>query len=81
MSALVPIVAGCQSPRSKQIQAHSTLFAVLSPETQRIIHEGSFDHGFSMDLVYIALGKPNVVTTTQTDDARYGSIGLSCTVT
>ena len=64
----VVFAVGCQSARSTRIQEQATLFASLDPATQRIIREGLFDRGFSTDLVYLALGKPNGVTTTETND-------------
>lgn len=52
-------VAACQSGRVSRIEEHASLFASLQPQTQQIIRDGLFDRGFSPELIYMALGKPN----------------------
>src|SRR4051812_7559180 len=76
---------GCQSPRKVRIQENAAVFAALDPETQKIIQEGLFAPGFSTDLTYLALGKPNNVAKTETENGTvevwkyrnfvYGNIG------
>ena len=58
---------GCQSPRAARIRNHADLFASLDPATQQIIREGLFLPGFTPQLTYLSLGKPNEVTKRETE--------------
>jgi hypothetical protein len=79
------VVAGCQGTRATRIQENAALFASLDPSTQQIIKEGFFAHGFTPELVYLSLGKPNQVAKEDTDNGPvqvwkyrnfvYGNIG------
>jgi hypothetical protein len=60
---LTAFMAGCQSTRATRIQENAALFATLDPFTQQVIQQGLFAHGFTPDLVYMSLGKPNNITT------------------
>jgi hypothetical protein len=64
---VLAFVGGCQHPRTARIQEHAALFASLDPGAQRLIRDGLFDYGFSRELVYIALGKPNRTSTRETE--------------
>lgn len=59
MLAGAALTAGCQHPRTARIEEHAALFASLDPARQEIIRQGLLDYGFSPELVYMALGKPN----------------------
>lgn len=61
------LTAGCQSPRASRIQEHAALFASLDPATQQIIRDGLVAPGFSPELTYMALGKPNQVSSVATE--------------
>ena len=61
------VSSGCQSPRAARIRDHAELFASLDPATQQVIREGLFLPGFTPQLVFISLGKPNEVTTRETE--------------
>lgn len=50
---------GCQSPRESRIAEKRELFAALPAQVQGLVKEGLIDVGFTSDLVYLALGKPN----------------------
>lgn len=65
---LAVFVAGCQSTRATRIQENAALFATLDPFTQKLIQEGLFAHGFTPDLVQMSLGKPNNVTSGDTEN-------------
>lgn len=62
------VLIGCQSTRVSRIQEHATLFASLQPETQQIIRDGLFDRGFTPELIYMALGKPNQAESAETSN-------------
>lgn len=64
---VLAIATACQHPRTARIEEHAALFASLAPAKQRLIREGLFEFGFTRELVYMALGKPNR-TTTRTSD-------------
>ena len=52
------IFAGCQSIDDR-IKEKPDLFAKLDPATQDKIKQGIIDIGFDVDMVYLALGKPD----------------------
>lgn len=54
--------AGCNSAGiSARIQEKSQAFEQLTPATQKHIREGLVERGYTKDMVYIALGRPNRV--------------------
>ena len=79
------LALGCQSSRTSRIAEHAALFASLDPTAQQIIREGLFAPGFTPELTYMALGKPNHVATTETENGTqqvwkyrnfvYGNVG------
>ena len=67
---LVALTAGCENMRTARIREHSALFATLDPFTQELIRKGLFNYGFTNELVYLSLGKPNRVAVTETAKGR-----------
>jgi hypothetical protein len=65
---LAVVAVGCQSTRATRIQENAALFASLDPFTQKVIKEGFFAHGFTPELTYMSLGKPNRVTTAESEN-------------
>jgi hypothetical protein len=57
---LTVVLAGCSTIDSR-IQEKSDVFAKLDPVTQSKLKQGIIDLGFTPDMVYIALGKPDEV--------------------
>ena len=71
VTALAAALAfGCQSQRASRIQEHAALFQSLDPATQQIVREGLFAPGFSREVTYISLGKPNHVAAADTEHGR-----------
>ncbi len=62
LSAAV-LMAGCDatSGTAARIQEKSAIYAQLTPEQKKNIEEGAFEHGYTTDMVYMALGKPSKV--------------------
>jgi hypothetical protein len=60
------IAVGCQSARATRIKENAALFASLDPFTQKVIQQGFFAHGFTPELTYLSLGKPNQKTVNET---------------
>jgi len=58
--ALAILLAGCDatSGTAARIQEKSAVYAQLSPEQKKNIEEGAIEHGYTTDMVYMALGKP-----------------------
>lgn len=54
------LVAGCSTVESR-IEEKSAVFNALPIETQARIKQGLIDVGFTQDMVYIAMGKPDRV--------------------
>lgn len=52
-------LAGCDatSGTAARIQEKSAAYAQLTPEQKKNIEEGAIEHGYTMDMVYMALGK------------------------
>lgn len=59
--------AGCQSTRAGRIREHAALFATLDPFSQKLVSDGLFNHGFTPEMLYMALGKPNRVESSDGD--------------
>ena len=62
--------SGCETGRSTRIQEKSAAYALFSDEVKARLAEGNIGTGDSADAVYIALGKPNSVTTQKTDQGE-----------
>lgn len=60
------LLAGCASP-AYRIRKHPELFASFPPEAQAKVSEGRVEMGFTSDMVFLALGRPNRVYTRHTD--------------
>ena len=58
---------GCQNTRAYRIQEHAALFSTLDPFTRKLIADGLFDHGFTPELLYMSLGKPNRIVVSDTE--------------
>jgi hypothetical protein len=52
---------GCETAREMRIREHRDLFQSLDPFSQKLVHEGLFNIGFTADSVVMALGKPDRV--------------------
>ncbi|MDB6092490.1 MAG: hypothetical protein JWM32_52 [Verrucomicrobia bacterium] len=62
LGALV-FLTGCQVDSvSSRIKQNSSAYAAATPEQQKIIQDGWLDYGFTSEMVYISLGKPDRVT-------------------
>lgn len=61
------VSTGCQSTRAARIREHAALFATLDPFTQKVVSDGLFNYGFTPELLYMSLGKPNRVETSDGD--------------
>ncbi len=61
--ALVLLAAGCSTTDTvdKRIKENSAIYAGLTPEEQNQIHSGVITAGFSPQMVFMALGKPERV--------------------
>lgn len=56
------LLAGCESGgASTRIQEKSAVYSTLTPAEQTQIQHGGIEPGFSQDMVYMSLGKPNRV--------------------
>ena len=62
---------GCQNPRQARIEQNAALFVSLPEPAQALIREGLVEAGFTADMVYMALGKPN---RTQSGEAKEGQM-------
>jgi hypothetical protein len=58
---------GCEHARQSRIHQHEDLYAALDPFDRKLVREGLFDLGFSTDMLYMSLGKPDKVTPRQSD--------------
>jgi hypothetical protein len=68
--SLVLLVAGsaCQSPRESRIQQHADAYAATDAFSQNLIKKGMVDLGFTEQQVFMAVGKPNRVSRTETPE-------------
>ncbi|MSU50212.1 MAG: hypothetical protein EXS37_14195 [Opitutus sp.] len=64
------LASGCQNTRASRIQENAALFASLDPFTRRLVSDGLFDHGFTPELLYMSMGKPNRLEASETDRGR-----------
>ena len=51
------MLAGCSTPASR-IEQNKELFNTFAPDVQTSIRQGKINIGFTRDMVYMALGKP-----------------------
>ncbi len=60
---LAGFLAGCDatSGTAARIQEKATIYAELTPEQKKNIEEGMIEVGYTMDMVYMALGRPSKV--------------------
>lgn len=63
------LLTGCATPRSR-IQEFQTVFDSLDPAQQELIEAGQIDIGFTEDMVYMALGKPDREFTRRTAEGE-----------
>src|SRR6187549_1683315 len=70
-AALVAVLAaGCESLRDARIKEHAALYASLDPFSQKLVRQGLFDYGFTPEVLYMSLGKPNRVSVAETEKGR-----------
>ena len=60
-------LSACQSPRDSRVQEKAKVLQMQSPEVQAKVREGLIEAGFTTELVYIALGRPDRTTNGVTD--------------
>lgn len=60
-AVLASLLASCDatSGTAARIQEKSAVFATLTPEQKKNIEEGAIEHGYTTDMVYMALGRPS----------------------
>ena len=63
---LTLLTAGCHHPRTTRIQEQAALFQSLDSFSQRLIKSGLVNYGFTPELVYMSLGRPNRVAVEET---------------
>lgn len=63
-------VAGCATPESR-IKEKPDIFNQFPPEIQSKVRAGQVDIGYTKDMVYIALGKPDREYTRTTADGTF----------
>lgn len=61
--AVSGLLAGC-STIAQRIEEKADLFAQLGPETQESIQRGLVKEGYTLEMVYMALGRPNQIAST-----------------
>lgn len=66
----IALCSGCETSRNARIQENPALFASLDRFSQELVRKGLFNYGFSSEVVYMALGKPNRVTVKESDDGK-----------
>ena len=64
------LCTGCLGPRSTRISQNEAFFASVDPFSQKLIRQGLINLGFTNELVYLALGKPNRTRTIQTSEGE-----------
>ncbi len=67
--ALLVLLAGCSTVDSR-IKENADVFDALDPATQEQLRQGMVEIGYPMDLVYIALGRPDEKRERVTADGR-----------
>ena len=64
------LLASSCSTVDNRIKEKSAVFASLDPQAQARLKQGMIDVGYTSDMVYIALGKPDEVREKTTDKGR-----------
>jgi hypothetical protein len=64
------LLCACQNPRDARIREHAALYSSLDAYTRKLVADGLFDHGFTPELLYMALGKPDRIDSTETERGR-----------
>jgi hypothetical protein len=62
------LVSGCQSPRTARIAENPAVYRTLDPYSRNLVRQGLVNFGFSADAVYLAMGRPDRITTAHTDE-------------
>ena len=60
--AAAVLISGCQSARDTRVQEKAEVLRMQSPDVQAKVREGLIEAGFTTELVYIALGRPDRTT-------------------
>lgn len=68
LAAALFLAAGCSTPASR-IRKNPELFAQLSPDQQEMIRRGQVAIGFNAEMVRLALGEPDRLTTRTDQDS------------
>jgi hypothetical protein len=68
LAAALLLVAGCESAREARIRRNPHVYSQLDPQAQYNIQQGMIDLGYTPDMVYLALGKPDERRETLTAD-------------
>ncbi len=63
------VLAGCNTVKTR-IEEKSEVFNSLDPQTQARVQQGLVDVGYTTDMVYIAMGKPDEVKDRVTADGH-----------
>ncbi|MSU23144.1 MAG: hypothetical protein EXS32_04890 [Opitutus sp.] len=64
----VALLTGCVSARTTRIQENAGLYASLDPLSKKLINDGLINLGFTSEAVYMSLGRPNHIATTETPE-------------
>jgi hypothetical protein len=66
---LLLLAVGCATP-DRRIQRHPDVFAAFPTNVQANVRSGIVDVGYTPDMVYIALGRPDRVLVRETAEGR-----------
>ncbi|MDX2185724.1 MAG: hypothetical protein SFV32_02230 [Opitutaceae bacterium] len=69
LSAVALLASGCNTVE-KRIEEKSAVFNSLPPEDQQSLREGHVRVGYTEEMAYIALGKPDEVSETTTAEGK-----------
>ncbi len=61
LSLGVLLVAGCATPQEARIRERPDVFGSLTPGQRKMVQAGKVRVGFTEDMVYLALGRPEKV--------------------
>jgi hypothetical protein len=71
LAGLTLLITGCEpNGISNRINEKSSVFAALTTEQKQSIEAGILSPGFTEDMVYIALGKPNAIETKAVEEGE-----------
>lgn len=71
-ASLLVLLAGCSTPASR-IRQNPEIFAQLNPADQELIRQGKVAVGFTAEMVRLALGEPDRLTT-RSSEARTSEV-------